>query len=81
MASGGRINGPSGTAGQAANWAPGVFQSYIVVGWSAIDGATWAQFAANLVGAHFNSSGYWDNAGNLAGGYVGASTIQVGAGW
>jgi hypothetical protein len=82
LASGGRISGPSGTSGQAANWAPGVFQSFIVVGWSANEGANWAALSANLFGAHFNGT-LWDNNGSFGqlvnGGFLGASTVQQGA--
>src|SRR5712671_6536259 len=35
FASGGRISGPSGSAGVVNNWAPGMIQSFIIVGWSA----------------------------------------------
>jgi hypothetical protein len=80
LASGGRINGPSGSAGAAAFWAPSTFQSFIVVGWSASEGSTWAQVAGRLTGATFNgASGSWSGGGLIDGGFLGASTIQVGA--
>jgi hypothetical protein len=79
LASGGRINGPSGTVGQTQNWPAGSFQSYIIVGWSASEASTWAQFELTLAGAHFNGSS-WDLGPNLSGvGFIGASTIQIGA--
>ncbi len=81
FASGGRVNGPSGSQGTVNNWpgtpAPG--QSFIVVGWSTDEGANWTQFSAALLGAHFNSAGYWDQGNPLLhnGGFIGASTIQA----
>jgi hypothetical protein len=85
LASGGRINGPSGTVGQTQNWPAGSFQSYIIVGWTANEGTTWAAFAANLFGAQFFANGgnsYWLPGSNgllINGGFIGASTIQLGA--
>jgi hypothetical protein len=84
--SGGRISGPSGINGQAANWPVGAFQSYVVVGWSANEGLSWAQLAGRLVGAQFmvndgiHSYLQIDLAhGGVTGGFVGATTVQVGA--
>src|SRR6185436_13248110 len=60
----------------------GSFQSYIIVGWSANEGASWTALAANLAGAHFNGS-YWDQLGFngqlVYGGFIGATTIQQAA--
>jgi|SwirhirootsSR2_FD_contig_111_272684_length_1514_multi_5_in_0_out_0_1 hypothetical protein len=78
LASGGRINGPSGSSGAANSWAPSTFQSFIVVGWSAGEGSTWAQVAGRLAGATF-SNGAWSGGGLVDFGFLGASTIQVGA--
>jgi len=76
LASGGRINGPSGTAGQTQNWPANATESFIVVGWSADEGADWATFRTALLGAHFNGS-FWDQGALLQnGGFIGASTIQ-----
>jgi hypothetical protein len=78
LASGGRINGPSGTVGQTQNWPAGSFQSFIVVGWSSNEGASWAEVAAKLGGASL-SGGAWSGGNLVNGGFLGASTIQVGA--
>lgn len=80
FATGGRI-GASGTGLTVNNWQPGVQQSFIVVGWSASEGSTWAQVAAKLNGATFvnNGSGNTFQGGTLTlGGFIGASTIQAG---
>jgi hypothetical protein len=78
LASGGRINGPSGVNGQANNWAPGASQSFIVIGWSFGEGASWAEVASKLAGATL-SNGAWSGGGLVDKGFLGASTIQVGA--
>ncbi len=79
-------NTPFSAGGRAAaggtrvvnNWAPGLMQSFIVVGWSADHGTTWAQVAAQLTGVQlFNIGGnYAWNEGPFYGGWLGASTIQ-----
>jgi len=85
LASGGRIAGPSGTAGQTQNWPAGSFQSFIIVGWSANEGSDWNALKANLLGASLTSAGggqQWSQGttGQLVnGGYIGASTQQTGA--
>jgi len=79
FASGGRMSGRAGSSGQVNNWAGGAGQSFIVVGWSANEGTSWAQVSAALAGAHFNSAGYWDQGALLVnGGFIGATTIQAG---
>jgi hypothetical protein len=78
FATGGRISGPSGTSGQVQNWPASSFQSFIVVGWSANEGATWAEVASKLAGATL-SGGAWSGGSLVQGGFLGASTIQVAA--
>jgi hypothetical protein len=65
----------------SSTWLAGSYQSYIVVGWSASEGTTWAEVAAKLVGATLvysstTSSYYWTG-GSLVAGFVGYSTIGV----
>src|SRR6266705_1783822 len=72
-------NTPFSAGGRAAaggtrvvnNWAPGLMQSFIVVGWSADHGTTWAQVAAQLTGVQlFNIGGnYAWNEGPFYGGW------------
>jgi hypothetical protein len=62
-------NWPGGLAAQA--------QSFIVVGWSANEGTTWAQVSARLAGANF-TGGEWLGGSLVVGGFLGASTIQAG---
>jgi len=77
LASGGRINGPSGVNGQTQNWPANATESFLVIGWSPNEGASWTELKANLLGAHFNSAGYWDQGALLVnGGFIGASTVQ-----
>jgi hypothetical protein len=75
------------------NWAPGVFQSYIVVGWSANLGTSWSQVSAELNGSTFlgglwrgpmeDAFSSWIFLGatgvylRQAGGVVGSSTIPT----
>jgi hypothetical protein len=76
FATGGHVSGPSGTAGVVANW-PNARQSYIIVGWSATEGATtWTGISAQLAGATF-SGGKWTGGLLVPGGFVGATTIQA----
>jgi hypothetical protein len=85
--SGGRENGPSGSAGIVANWPESARQSFIVVGWSASVGNDWTTVKGRLAGANFTgatwtSQGKWipGLAGQMTyGGFIGASTIQAGA--
>jgi hypothetical protein len=83
LASGGRIGGPSGTVGQTTFWPAGSFQSYIIVGWSANEGADFATLRANLLNLSLNGgvwgpgAGYAGNA--VTGGFIGATTIQQAA--
>ena len=78
LASGGRMSGPGGAGGVVNNWAPSTFQSFIVVGWSANEGSTWAEVAGKLAGASL-SGGAWTSGNLVNGGFLGASTIQVAA--
>jgi len=68
----GRMNG--GAPVVAANWpgAPSPGQSFIIVGWSAQEGTTWAQVAAKLAGATF-SGGKWTGPLLVPGGFLGAT--------
>jgi len=68
----GRINGGAGL--QAGNWPGGAQQAYIVVGWQAIEGTTWAQVAFNLAGATNNGTA-WSGGHLVAGGYLAASQL------
>jgi hypothetical protein len=60
-------------------WAPGVQQSFVVVGWSATLGSTWSQVEAQLVGARLLGSGgnsFWEGPSWVFGeGYLGYTTI------
>jgi len=80
LASGGRENGPSGAGGIVNNWGAGVSQSFIVVGWSANLGSTWAQIASDLTGATLAggmwSGGGFTNAVFSGNAFVGATTVQ-----
>jgi len=84
FASGGRMNGPSGSGGTVANWAGGAGQSFIIVGWSSNLGSTWAAVSAELAGAQLTAAGgsfMWTGGsftvpvGQNA--FLGASTIQA----
>jgi len=78
FATGGRVNGPSGAGGQVNFWpgSPSPGQSFIIVGWSANEGSTWATIASELAGATFNGSS-WTGGNLVAGGFLGATTIQA----
>jgi hypothetical protein len=76
FATGGRMGGPGGSSGVVANW-PSTRQSFIVVGWSAIEGTSWAQVSAELAGATF-SGGKWTGGTLVPGGFIGATTIEAG---
>jgi hypothetical protein len=73
----GRVLGEGPTS--ANNWAVGVQQSFIVVGWSANLGSTWAQVRdealpfVTLQGA--NGSYYWHAEDILYSGFLGATTV------
>ncbi|HEV2392731.1 MAG TPA: PEP-CTERM sorting domain-containing protein, partial [Verrucomicrobiae bacterium] len=58
---GGRLSGGS-TAATTTGWAPGVTNSFAVVGWSSNLGHDWSTIAAELNGSTF-SGGQW-NGGN-----------------
>jgi len=75
----GRVNAGSGVS--VGSWQAGVSQSFIVVGWSASEGTTWASVAAKLSGATLTGTSgqqYWTGGSLVNGGFVGASTIQAG---
>jgi len=73
----GRENG-LGTTVQ--NWAVGVQQSFVVVGWSANLGTTWAQVSVELSGATL-SGGKWTGGSfsttDTLNGYLGATVVGV----
>jgi len=73
-ATAGREGTPTG-ATTVANWGVGVQQSFIVVGWSASEGTSWAQVAARLAGANLGSGNVWSG-GGLTGGWLGATTVS-----
>jgi len=82
LAAGGRENGPSGAGGIVANWAAGTSQSFIVVGWSANLGSTWAQVASDITGATL-AAGMWSGGGFTnavfsGNAFVGGTTVQAG---
>jgi len=60
-------------------WPGGAQEAYIVVGWSANEGSSWATVSSELAGAVLgtNASGnlYWSGGGLKSGGYVGATVI------
>jgi hypothetical protein len=54
-----------------------VQQNYIIVGWSANEGQSWAQLAGKLTDAHLGA-GFWDQGANLVnGGFIGMSAMAV----
>jgi len=70
----------AGSGATVNNWAAGVQQSFVVVGWSANEGTTWASVAAKLTDAHFtgtgNGAGYWDQGATLvSGGFLGVTVM------
>jgi len=62
----GRENGGANIP-TGSGWAPGVTNSYVLVGWSVNEGTTWSQVAAEVI------SGNW-----LAQGYFGFSSVAFG---
>jgi len=68
----GRENGVGTTVN---NWAAGLTNSFIVVGWSSNEGASWSQLAARLVGAQL-VGGVWSGGTLVNGGFVGATTVS-----
>jgi len=64
----------TGNGTGVANWAIGQTNSFIVVGWSANEGATWASVAAKLQGAAL-SGGAWSGGGLIGGGFLGATVV------
>lgn len=77
----GRLSGSTAAPDAAANvnnWGVGVNQSFIVVGWSAGLGSTWAQVAARLSGASLvagNGSFYWSGGTLVGNEFLGATAI------
>jgi len=59
----------------ANNWAIGQTNSFIVVGWSSNEGASWAAVSGKLTGAQF-SGGVWSGGGLVNGGFLGATTVS-----
>ena len=79
---GGRVNGPSFAGGVVNNWPVFQINSFIVVGWSANQGTTWAQVASELQGASFRTDAlgsHFEGPLLASGGFIGATTIQQGA--
>jgi len=74
FAAGGRASGGSGAT--VLNWNAGVQQSFIIVGWSANEGANWTEVKAKLQGASL-SGGLWTGGTLVNGGFLGATTIQA----
>jgi len=72
----GRMNAGSTTVN---NWAAGVQQSFVVVGWSASEGSSWAQVSGRLAGAQL-SGGVWSGGGLINGGFLGATYVNAGTG-
>jgi hypothetical protein len=67
----------AGNANQVANfWPVASEQTFIVVGWSATEGTSWAAVAAHLAGAQL-TGGQWGGGGLVAGGFLGASTLGI----
>jgi hypothetical protein len=65
-------------AAPANHWAVAVQQSFIVVGWSATMGSTWAQVETELAGASLisaNGSYYWSMPNFDGEGFLGATTV------
>lgn len=71
----GRLGGGSGVA--ATGWAAAATNSFIVVGWSANMGATWAAVGALLNGATY-SGGSWAGGGLTGADWLGASGVGFG---
>jgi len=67
----GRLSAGSTTVN---NWGAGVQNSFIIVGWSTIEGSSWASVASKLAGASLQS-GVWSGGGLVAGGWLGASIV------
>jgi len=80
-AAAGKLNGGSQVT-VPTGWAGGAQEAYIVVGWSANEGANWATVKAELAGAVLgtNATGNltWTGGGLKNGGYVGATVIGNG---
>jgi hypothetical protein len=73
----GRLFGGNGVP--AIGWAPDATNSYIVVGWSASVGTTWAAAASKLNGAFFGGGGVWSGGGiNPLVDWLGASSVGFG---
>jgi hypothetical protein len=67
------------TRSTVLNWGIGQTNAYVVVGWSANEGLTWAAVAAKLAGASL-SGGVWSGGGlgntsNGGNGFLGATTV------
>jgi hypothetical protein len=73
-ATAGRMSGGSGVS--VPGWNPGETNSYIVVGWSAGLGASWAQVRSELTGAIRNGNSFQIN--GPGGGFLGASAVGFG---
>jgi len=65
----------SGASTSVANWAVGQTNSFIIVGWSANEGSTWATVAAKLQGATL-SGGVWNGGGFTSPGFLGATVVS-----
>jgi hypothetical protein len=65
----------SGAGTTVNNWAAGLTNSFIIVGWSAADGANWTALKANLAGATL-SGGVWTGGGLQNGTFLGATSIS-----
>lgn len=72
---GGRL---SGGVQAAASWPAGATNSFVVVGWSANQGTTWAQISAELAGATY-ANNEWTGGGFVNGGYFGITGIGFAA--
>lgn len=59
----------------ANNWAAGTTNSFIIVGWSANEGANWAALRTRLQGATL-VGGVWGGGTLLGGGFLGATTVS-----
>jgi len=77
QATAGRIFGGNGIA--VTGWAPGSTQAFLIRGWSASTGATWAEVSQYYVGGAWVGPGYFGQSsiapGGVAGGFYGTGNL------
>jgi hypothetical protein len=77
ISTGGRLNGGLNVA-TTAGWTAGVTNSFLILGWSANMGTTWAQVMSVMAGAQYSSGG-WSGGQLAAGDWLGSSLVSFGA--